>query len=155
MTTYRRYKTPLIQKLKFVCVQLLIVTRHGTYVQHTGTSMAKMITPKTLKKIQSLYFVPLWSYCKGSLHQNNKVLILAIHHHHRGYHQINMTNIHVRNPLFVEHVKLMLGSQQNWCCAVFSRNTFMYYWHPLQVHCTSITGHRQTEHENPYASPAI
>ena len=47
--TYRKYKVPLIQNLKWVSIQLLMVTRAGTYWQHTGASKPRTSAPINLK----------------------------------------------------------------------------------------------------------
>ena len=47
--TYRKYKHPLIQNLKWLSIQLLMVTRAGTYWQHIGASKAKITAPIILK----------------------------------------------------------------------------------------------------------
>ena len=47
--TYTKYKLPLIQNLKWESIQLLMVTRVGTYWQHTGASKPNTRTPINLK----------------------------------------------------------------------------------------------------------
>lgn len=53
-TTYTKYKLPLIQNLKWASIQLLTVTRVGTYWQHMGASKPKTRTPITLKLNQRI-----------------------------------------------------------------------------------------------------
>lgn len=53
-TTYTKYKLPLIQNLKWASIQLLTVTRVGTYWQHMGASTPNTRTPMNLKLNQRI-----------------------------------------------------------------------------------------------------